>query len=417
MNFAHLNEYMYNFIEEVCNEIGPRESGSESEKLTGDKIESELKNYCDETWQEKYIAHPTAFLGGVRYGTVLVFVSIIMYWVSLLTDLNIIQLEISWSYIFMIIGIIILFLADSYFILEVMRYHEVFDFLFPKKDSNNIVGVIYPTKEVKQSVIFSAHHDSAYEFNLFYYFKRFGQKTINFAYIGIVFILIVLIAKFILNIFNVRANMIFLTLGIAFLFFLPIFIPYLFFHSYKSVLGACDNLSGVAIILGIARYLSENKKDFVPQNTKVYFVSFAGEEAGIRGAKRYVDMHYQQLKNENTKVVNIDSIATPETILIATKEIIIGVKHEKEIYEKLYEIAKENGINGKMVPITFGATDGAAFSKKKIAATSISGLDLENELVPFYHTRLDTPEVVDPKALGLIVKMCVNYLKRIDMES
>ncbi|MHA1805667.1 MAG: hypothetical protein ACTSU4_14220 [Promethearchaeota archaeon] len=49
MNFAHLNEYMYNFIEEVCNKIGPRESGSESEKLTGDKIESELKNYCDET--------------------------------------------------------------------------------------------------------------------------------------------------------------------------------------------------------------------------------------------------------------------------------------------------------------------------------------------------------------------------------
>ena len=39
-----LNAYMYQFIERVCNDVGPRESGTEQELTAGDMVEEELKN-------------------------------------------------------------------------------------------------------------------------------------------------------------------------------------------------------------------------------------------------------------------------------------------------------------------------------------------------------------------------------------
>ena len=36
------------------------------------------------------------------------------------------------------------------------------------------------------------------------------------------------------------------------------------------------------------------------------------------------------------------------------------------------------------------------------------------EVVSFYHTRLDTPDVVEKEALGQVMQICLEYLKRID---
>jgi len=45
---------------------------------------------------------------------------------------------------------------------------------------------------------------------------------------------------------------------------------------------------------------------------------------------------------------------------------------------------------------------------------TISGLDLKEELPPFYHTREDKPEVVDKESLGQVLDICLNYIKLID---
>ncbi|MCK4781044.1 MAG: hypothetical protein KAT57_12670, partial [Candidatus Lokiarchaeota archaeon] len=194
MSNVNLNNYMYEFIEKVCNEIGPRESGTEQELLAGNLIEEELKKFCDETHQEEYMSSPHAFLGGIRYAAFLVLVSILLYWLSLLIDLRILQIDILYSLIFMVIAVILIILSISYFILEVMKYHEMYDFLFPKRKSNNIVGKIEPSSDIKHTIIFSAHHDSQFEFNTFYYLKRFGQIIINVGYlgVGVIFIAIIL---------------------------------------------------------------------------------------------------------------------------------------------------------------------------------------------------------------------------------
>ena len=133
MTDENLNNYMYEFIVKVCDDIGPRESGTEQEILAGNMIEEEMKKFCDEAHQEEYVSSPHAFLGGIRYGALLVSVSIVLYWLSLLIDVNIIQINSVYSFIFMIIALVLIVVSVSYFILEVMRYHETYDFLFPKR--------------------------------------------------------------------------------------------------------------------------------------------------------------------------------------------------------------------------------------------------------------------------------------------
>ena len=416
MTDTNLNNYMYEFIEKICNEIGPRESGTEQEMLAGNVIEEELKKFCDEAHQEEYISSPHAFLGGIRYAAFLVFVSIILYWLSLLIDLNILQIGNGYSFIFTVIAVILIVISVSYFILETMKYHEIYDFLFPKRKSNNVVGTLNPSGVVKNTIIFSAHHDSAFEFNTFYYLKRFGQIIINIGYFGVGIILIVIILKMILQLLSIELTILFLSFGFFFIIFIPIILVYILFHTYHPVQGAFDNLSGVSVVLGIGKFLAENKKnpEIYPQNTKIYLISFAGEEAGLRGAKRYISVHFNQLKEEGTIVVNMDGIGKKDIVIIHDRELGIGAKHDPKIYQPILEIAKKINPNAKLSTLPFGATDGAAFSKKGIPATSIGGLNLKDELPPYYHTRLDTPENVEKEALGQFVQICLEYLKYID---
>ncbi len=410
------NNYMHKFIEDVCNEIGPRESGTEQEILAGNKIESELKKYCDQTQQEPYTSSPHAFLGGIRYGAIIVFITGIFYWVSLLNDFEIISLNPTLNVFLLILAIVLIGVTISYFILEVMKYHETFDFLFPKRESRNIIGTINPKNEVKNTVIFSAHHDSAFEFNTFYYLKRFGQIIINVGYLGVGIIFVAIILKLIFFVVSIEQPILFLVFGIIFIVFIPIILVYIFFHSYKPVLGAFDNLSGVVVLLGIAKFLSENKNntEVFPKYTKVHLISFAGEEAGLRGAKRYVKTHYDELLSNRTTVVNMDSIAKKDVIIIHNKESGIGAKHDPIVFEPLVDIAENLNLNTKLMPLPFGATDGAVFSKKNIPAVAIGGLNLKEELAPYYHTRNDCPAVVEKEALGQFAQVCVEYLKLVD---
>ena len=413
----NLNDYMHGFIEKICEEIGPRESGTEEEMRAGDEIEAEMKKFCDETHQEEYISSPHAFLGGIRYGAFLVFIAIVLYWIDFLIDLNIIPLDKGLGMVFLVCSIALIILTVSYFILEVMKYYEAYDFLFPKKKSKNIIGTINPSESAEKTIIFSAHHDSAFEFNTFYYLKRFGQIIINVGYLAVGIVLIGIVLKFVFDLLNFKLPVLFLIFGILFACFIPIILIYILFHSYKPVLGAFDNLSGVSIVLGIGKYLSKHKNDEnFPKKTRVLLISFAGEESGLRGAKRYVEDHYEELKETSTIIVNMDVIAKKNTLIILDKESGIGAKHDPKIYKPIYEIVKEMNPKAKIASLPFGATDAAAFSKKGIPAASLGGLDLVSELAPYYHTRYDTPDVVEKEALGQMLELCVKYLKMIDKE-
>jgi len=411
---ADLKDYMHRFIEDVCDKIGPRESGSKEEELAGNMIEEELKKFCDETHQEEYVSSPTAFLGFIRYGAIMIISGIILYWLSLSVDLGWLLIDANLGLVFSALASVLAVFAVSYFILEVMRYRELLDFMFPKKRSRNVIGTINPTGKVKHTVIFAGHHDSAYEFNVFYYLKNIGGYTIFIGYAGSIIFSIVSVLKTLFYFLPLSLTQVFFWFGVFFLFIAPIAAIYVFFHSYKPVPGAFDNLSAVSVVLGIGKYLSENKgTEIYPKHTRIHLISFAGEEAGLRGSKRYVKAHYDELKENKTVLINMDGIAKKDSVVILEKEALIGAKHDPDLCATLLRIAQEQGIKARLGTLPFGATDAAAFSRKKLPATSIGSTGLK-KLPEFYHTRLDTPDVVDKEALGQVLQICLGYIKYID---
>jgi len=50
---------------------------------------------------------------------------------------------------------------------EFLLYLTPFDRFFPKHCGYNVSGLIEPAGEVKQQIVVSGHHDSAYVFNFF----------------------------------------------------------------------------------------------------------------------------------------------------------------------------------------------------------------------------------------------------------
>ncbi len=79
--------------------------------------------------------------------------------------------------------------------------------------------------------------------------------------------------------------------------------------------GANDNASGVAMLLEIARYFKANKPE-----RSIYFIAFAGEEAGLLGSKHFVEHPLIPLKNIGF-LMNVDIMGSGEdgvTIVNAT---------------------------------------------------------------------------------------------------
>ncbi len=410
-----LKDYMFEFIEDICEKIGPRASGSEPERKAGDKIEEIFKEFCDETKQEEFTLSPRAFLGCIRFDVILIMIGVLIYWISLLIDLGYIPLDYNVHLIIMLIGMIIVLFASITLILEVVRYKEAIDFLFPKKKSNNIIGIINPKEEVKNTIIFSGHHDSAFEFNFFKWFKTWGVVLI---FIGLVLVFIITVftsLKFLFLLLSIELP-IFQRQGIMFFFYLPIAVLFLFFIKKSAVQGAFDNLTAVAIILGIGKYLSDhrNDKNIFPKHTRVKLISFGSEEAGLRGSKRYVQAHLDELKTNQPIIINMDSVAKKDKIVFVKNEPFTSTKHDKELNDKLRSIAQDLNIKSKTGPVPFGGTDAVHFTKNNIRATSILGFPLTFKLPYYYHTSKDTPEVVEKDALGQVVEICLNYLMYLD---
>ncbi len=133
--------------------------------------------------------------------------------------------------------------------------------------------------------MFSAHLDSAYQFN----FNLYMPRTFNYFLIGLLILLVIYIilsvSYFISSwIFNVPGTVfIYIGIGIAAII-APMAAMLFFFKTNWAVLGANDNLSSIAILQGIGETLG-NSKNLIPNHTKILLVGFGSEEAGLRGAK------------------------------------------------------------------------------------------------------------------------------------
>ncbi len=81
------SKYLYNFVQQIISEVGPRMPCSLQEAKAAEIIKNELEKSCDEVSVEDFSCHPKAFLGWIKIGMILVVISLLLYFLNpLLTD-------------------------------------------------------------------------------------------------------------------------------------------------------------------------------------------------------------------------------------------------------------------------------------------------------------------------------------------
>jgi len=379
---------MYNFIKEICEEIGPRLGTYENEKKAGLRIKEILEKAVDVVEMEDFTCNQKGFLEFTKVAFISSLIAAVLF---------------IW---FPLISMLLEFYAFSAFALEFLFLKEYVDFFFPKRTGTNVIGKLKPQGEPKKIVIVSGHHDSAYEFPLF---EKYKAKFGLLAYVTAGLILIsgvMALIQFILDILTLS----FLILTVVFLaicIIALIFVGYIAFklHSKNIILGANDNLSGVAVMIALAHHFSTQKL----KNIELWCISFSCEEC-MRGSKRFVKRHKEELKDSIT--INFDMVGRGE-ISIISKEPAYMTTHSMELAREFQESSKHGKTELPIRIAGFGGTDATFFSKAKLKAISIIGLTPES-YPDTWHELFDTPENINEESLEKTLKVTIQYLKDLD---
>ena len=414
------SKYMYGFIEKIINECGPRMPCSIQEQKAAQMIKREFDDLCEVSQIEVFACHPRAFLGFIKVIVFLALLSFFLFFLSFQGNLSLM------GQILIILSFLLIIFADLILWNEFFNYREFIDPLFRKKNSQNVIGKFNAKEEAENLLIFSGHHDSALEFNLL---KRLKIGYVFLILIGLLVLFVWSFLSFVFLIISLIGflipSILYIISLVLFIISIPSFIGMLFFVSpgekANKVPGAVDNLSAVAILIGIGRYLKKNQ-NFIPPNTEIRLISFGCEEAGLRGSRRYVEAHLDELVSKNSECVNMDAIQASNNITLIDFEPSTRTHHSQHVISKLKESASLIGENvlhsslggGKGISKLFGqisgGTDATSFSKAQIHSANISAMDLR-EMIKFYHQSTDTTDKIQKGALEKVLRLCLAYLK------
>ncbi|MEM2214641.1 MAG: M20/M25/M40 family metallo-hydrolase [Candidatus Nezhaarchaeales archaeon] len=375
------------FVKRVCEECGPRLAGSEGENKAGEMIYKELTSFCDEVEKEYFESRPRAFLDYIWFTTAFYLIGVALYFLG-----------------YPLITAISIALALLIFFLQQCLHYEVIDIFFPRVKEFHVIGKIKPKREAKKLVIISAHYDSAYEFPLLGRLRTRSIYVVSLA-IAISFAAItLLLIEGLLKIQEVSlAQKPLLLVGLAIVLTIAFTL-----RSNRGVLGANDDLAGVAAIIEAGRLINQDR----PENTEVWIVIFAGEEH-MRGSKRFVQRHYDELKRRNAIIFNLEC-PSADYFLVCTEEKMFFAKHSPLAIQYAKRAASTIDFEVKVAPLPFAGSDAANFSRKGLHAVSIFGLSAKDNAPYYWHTMDDTPENLRPESIEKAILFTKNFVYIVD---
>ena len=385
---------MLRLMETVLEEIGPRESCGEAERRLGERLRRRWSELGHTVQGEPFRCHPRAFLGCIPFSVGLYLGAAACYWLAP--------------------GLAVLFAAAALalIVFELLRQRELVDPLFPEAEGRNVVARIPPPGECRRRVIVSAHQDSAYEFNLWYFMKSAAIPVMAVALVAPVVPLLGGLAQLLGA--SAETSLVH-GLGVLSLALYPVVGLNLFFHTSSVVPGAMDDLAGIAVLDGVARALAAIPCDdeAALAHTEVVLLATSAEEAGLRGARRFAEAHRSELKALPCHVLNVDGVYDERFLTVIERELALGVRHDPRLVALAERVATRRGWKLRRGLIPFGGTDAAAFAWAGVSSVSLLCQDI-SRLAPNYHTRLDTLERVRPESLTVMLQLVLDMIREID---
>jgi hypothetical protein len=165
--------------------------------------------------------------------------------------------------------------------------------------------------------------------------------------------------------------------------------------------GADDNASGVAVLLEVARKLSEGGAGL----REVRVVFFTGEEAGLRGSKRYLASLGESPKDKVLAMMNLDTVGRRGD----GPFLVLGTESAREWVHVFMGIGFVTGVESRAAAEGLEASDHAAFLAAGIPAVHLFGGPHAD-----YHAPTDTADKVSAASLvdaAVLTLEAVGYLR------
>ncbi|MDD3874999.1 MAG: M28 family peptidase [Bacteroidales bacterium] len=160
--------------------------------------------------------------------------------------------------------------------------------------------------------------------------------------------------------------------------------------------GAHDNASGIAMMLDLAKYYSENPNDY-----SVAFIAMAGEEAGLRGSRFYSEHPLFPLENIKF-LINLDMVSTGEEGMM----VVNGDVFENE-FQALQTINNNSGFLSEIKSRGEAAnSDHYFFYTKGVKCFYFYTLGGTT----FYHNINDKPEVLSLFAYNKLFNLITHFV-------
>lgn len=388
--------------------IGPRLAGSNPSRQTADELCDEFSKVCDKAVTEDFTLSPKAFLGFIRVMVACYGLSCICMWANLFI----------FSFVFSTISMLTLFL-------EYILYWHLTDCFYTKTIGRNVYGVIEPEGEVKQIFVWSGHHDSAAIFNFYedypgiYMVREICAMVLNI----LMFLVTLSIA-----VFRLKSGLFFqiglppqtlLAVAIVMSLLYILVIPMWGFLNEEGCPGAGDNLASSMMGVQLAHYFAEQKKKGLSlKHTKLIFASFDAEESGLRGSRAFWQRHKKEFNEVPTYNINSDCPFYHDELRFLTKDINQTVILSEKLALQCCQIAKENGFDAKPEPMRLlaGGTDSGEAARAGVNSTCLLSIPFSNKTRPtVYHTREDTVDKVEPKAVEQGLKVAICFAEGLDI--
>lgn len=405
--------YAYDIVKRICTEVGPGLPGSSQERARAAVIQRELESHLGaaNVSAEEFSLAPRAFLSVYPLSALLMLIAALL-------NLSIGRLTGVPPWLSAGAALVFSILSPLLLICEFTLFIELVDPFFRKKQSVNVIGALRRpgTKAVKRLLILSGHHDSAPEntwLRLVGYGFFFLIVTLYIGFLTVLAMSIIQLTGVLTgNASLIRAG----TLGWVLLAYpiAPSIIFAVFFtRGWKdggTVPGAVDNLAASALVVALCRFLVNNPAA-VPANTEIRFISFGSEEAGLRGSRRYVERHLEELKRLDARLLNFEMVGHPE-IPILTSDLNGVVKNSPEMVQGVVAAAERAGVPYKLQSAFLGVgTDAAPFSQAGLKATTLLPFKVPQQTVAFYHQKWDGPEVLSVEPLSNVLKLAYEWVR------
>lgn len=163
--------------------------------------------------------------------------------------------------------------------------------------------------------------------------------------------------------------------------------------------GADDNASGVAGLLSMADYFSKN-----PTKRTLVFVAFSGEEIGLCGSSKFMELWPIEDTGKIEAMINMDMLGGLQDTVFTLS----GTGTAKEALDCLKSVGNGSGLKVEFIKGGHGPSDHAVFYSLQIPV-----LFFATPPTSTYHTPLDTPDKLNYGGMTKVLEIVGNTIETI----